>query len=321
MNVAAGYPAAVGPVKFDGSWKLNLAGRVLDTRPMTQAQQIRNLLARDTHLMPGVFDALSARIACDVGFEVIFISGYSVSATALGEPDFGYVSLPDISEAARRVCAVSSVPVIVDADTGYGNPLNVQHTVKQLQRAGAAGMFLEDQLWPKKCGHMRGKRVVSMEEQAEKIRAAADARGERDFFLVARTDARQMNGLKDAIKRSLKNKEAGADALFVEAARSKQEFRTIAKELPPPLVANMLEKGVTPLLTREELRDLGFQMIVCPLSVLYSYAKAAQEILQVLRRKGTTRNDLKRLLSFDEFNRLVKLESKYEAERQYAVGD
>src|SRR5262245_42136481 len=286
---------------------------------MTQAQHIRNLLARDTQLMPGVFDALSARIACDVGFDVIFISGYSVSAAALGEPDFGYVSLPDICEAARRVCAVSNVPVIVDADTGYGNPLNVQHTVRQLQRAGAAGMFLEDQLWPKKCGHMRGKRVIPGEEHVEKLRAAADARGERDFFLVARTDARQVNGLKDAIRRCLKYKEAGADALFVEAPQSLKELRQIAKELPPPLVANMIEKGVTPLLTREELRDIGFQMIVCPLAVLYSYAKAAQDILRILRTKATTRKNLKRLLSFDEFNRLVKLESKYDAEKKYAV--
>src|ERR1044071_4497860 len=157
---------------------------------MSKAQQIRDLLASDTQLMPGVFDALSTRIACDVGFEVIFISGYSVSATALGEPDFGYVTLPDICEAARRVCAVSDVPVLVDADTGYGNPLNVQHTVKQLQRAGAGGMFLEDQVWPKKCGHMGGKRVISAEEHVEKLCAASDARGERDFFIVARTDAR-----------------------------------------------------------------------------------------------------------------------------------
>lgn len=286
---------------------------------MTHAQKIRDLLARDTQLMPGVFDALSARIACDVGFEVIFISGYSVSAVTLGEPDFGYVSLPDAAEAARRVCAVSTAPVIVDADTGYGNPLNVQHTVKQLQRAGAAGMFLEDQLWPKKCGHMRGKRVIPVEEHVEKLRAAADARGEKDFFIVARTDARQVNGLKDAIKRCLKYKEAGADALFVEAPQSLKEMKTIAKELPAPLVANMIEKGVTPLLTREELRDLGFQMIVCPLAVLYSYAKAAQSILRILRKKGTTRNDLKRLLHFDEFNRLVRLDSKYEAEKRYAI--
>lgn len=284
---------------------------------MTQAQKIRDLLARDTQLMPGVFDALSTRIACDAGFEVIFISGYSVSAVALGEPDFGYASLPDLCEAARRVCSVSSVPVIVDADTGYGNPLNVQHTVRQLQQAGASGMFLEDQEWPKKCGHMRGKRVISAEEYVEKIRAAADARGQSDFFIVARTDARQVHGLKDALRRCLKYKEAGADALFVEAPQSVRELKEIGRALPPPLVANMIEKGITPLLTRKELQALGFQMIVCPLTVLYSYAKAAQEILRALRRKGTTRNDLRRLLTFDEFNRLLRLDAKYEAEARY----
>jgi methylisocitrate lyase len=287
---------------------------------VTAAQKIRSLLARDTLLMPGVFDALSARIACDAGFEVIFISGYSVSAVTLAEPDFGYISLPDVAEAARRVCNVANpanVPVIVDADTGYGGALNVAHTVRQLQNAGAAGMFLEDQLWPKKCGHMRGKRVIPATEHAQKIRAAVDARGKKDFFIVARTDARQVNGLKDAIKRSLLYKKAGADALFVEAAQSVAELKTIAKELPPPIVANMLERGVTPHLTREELRDLGFQMIVCPLSILFSYAKVAREIVTALRREGSTRRHLDKLMDFAEFNRLVRLESKYEAEKRY----
>lgn len=288
---------------------------------MTHAQQIRKLLARDTLLMPGVFDALSARIACDAGFEVIFISGYSVSAVTLAEPDFGYISLPDITGAARRVCNVAGekIPVIVDADTGYGNALNVAHTVRQLQNAGAAGFFLEDQLWPKKCGHMRGKRVIPAAEHAGKIRAAVDARGERDFFIVARTDARQVNGLKDAIKRSLLYKKAGADALFVEAPQSLAELKTIAKELPPPLVANMLERGVTPHLTREELRAFGFQMIVCPLSILFSYAKVAREIVTALRREGSSRGHVDQLMGFDEFNRLVRLESKYEAEKKYSA--
>jgi 2-methylisocitrate lyase-like PEP mutase family enzyme len=288
---------------------------------VTAAQKIRKRLARDTVLMPGVFDALGARIACDTGFEVIFISGYSVSAVTLAEPDFGYISLPDVVSAAGRVCAVADpagVPVIVDADTGYGNALNVAHTVGQLQRAGAAGMFLEDQVWPKKCGHMRGKQVIPAAEQAGKIRAAAAARGKQDFFIVARTDARQVNGLKDAIKRCLLYKQAGADALFVEAPQSLGELKTIARELPPPLVANMLERGVTPQLTRAELRAIGFHMIVCPLSVLFAYATAAREVLTALRRDGSTYGQLDKLMGFDEFNRLMRLESKYEAERRYA---
>jgi 2-methylisocitrate lyase-like PEP mutase family enzyme len=286
---------------------------------VTAAAKIRNLLARDTRVMPGVFDALSARIASDAGFEVIFISGYSLSAVTLAEPDFGYISLPDIADAARRVCAVTDLPVMVDADTGYGNPLNVAHTVRQLQAAGASGMFLEDQLWPKKCGHMRGKKVIPMADQVQKLRAAVDARGKRDFFIVARTDARQVNGLTDAIKRCLAYKQAGADALFVEAPRSVAELKRIAKELPPPLVANMLERGVTPHLSREQLKDLGFQMIVCPLSILFAYAKVATELMTNLRRDGSTLQQVDKLMGFDEFNQLVRLGSKYEAEKKYAV--
>ena len=286
---------------------------------MTSAEKIRRILARDTCVMPGVFDALSARIAADAGFEVIFISGYSVSAVTLAEQDFGYISLPNIAEAARRVCDVADVPVIVDADTGYGNPLNVAHTVKQLQAAGAAGMFLEDQLWPKKCGHMRGKKVIPAGDHAQKIKAAVDARGKKDFFIVARTDARQVNGLADAIKRCEAYKRAGADALFVEAPRSIDELKTIAKELPPPLVANMLERGVTPQLSREQLKDLGFQMIVCPLSILFAYAKVAKEIVTNLRKEGSTLAQVEKLMSFDEFNQLVRLDSKYAAEKRYAA--
>ena len=270
--------------------------------------------------MPGVFDALSARIAGDAGFEVIFISGYSVAAVTLAEPDFGYVSLPDMAEAARRVCRVATVPVLVDADTGYGNPLNVAHTVRQLQLAGAAGMFLEDQVWPKKCGHMRGKRVIPARDQVQKIRAAVAARGKRDFFIVARTDARQVHGLTDAIRRCHLYKAAGADALFVEAPRSMKELRTIARELPPPLVANMLERGVTPQLTRAQLSELGFQMIVCPLSILFAYARVAKDVLSALRREGSTLGQLEKLMGFDEFNQLVRLEEKYAAEKRYAGG-
>src|SRR5688500_10426156 len=178
----------------------------------TSAQQIRDLVGRDTVLMPGVYDALTARIAARVGFDIVFISGYSVSAARLGEPDFGFLTQTEMADTARSVCRVSSAPVIVDADTGYGNALNVMRTVRDLQEAGAAGVFLEDQVWPKKCGHMAGKRVVETAEHVAKIRAAVDARGERDLFVVARTDARQPLGLDAAIERCLAYKEAGADA-------------------------------------------------------------------------------------------------------------
>jgi 2-methylisocitrate lyase-like PEP mutase family enzyme len=281
------------------------------------AETIRQLTAADTVLMPGVYDALTARIAARVGFEIVFISGYSVSAVKLGEPDFGFLTQTEMIEAARSVCRVSRAPVIVDADTGYGNPLNVIRTVHELQDAGAAGVFLEDQVWPKKCGHFEGKQVVPAEDHAAKIRAACDARGERDLFIVARTDARQPLGVEEAIERCLTYKEAGADALFVEAPQSVAELERVAEALPPPLVANMIERGVTPHLTRTELRDLGYALIVCPLAALYSSAKAVTDVLTELRDRETTAGAVDRMLAFDQFGELVELKQRYADEARY----
>jgi len=282
------------------------------------AQRIRELVSKGAVLMPGLYDALTARIAARVGFDVVFVSGYSVSATRLGEPDFGFVTQTEMAEAARAVCRVSEAPVIVDADTGYGNPLNVIRTVRELQDAGAAGVFLEDQVWPKKCGHMAGKQVVATDEHAAKLRAAADARGERDLFIVARTDARQPLGLDAAIERCLAYKEAGADALFVEAPLSVEELERIASALPGPLVANMIERGVTPHLTREELEQLGFSLIVCPLAALFAAARAVREVLVELRERETTAGALDSMLAFEELNELVGLEARYADEARYA---
>jgi 2-methylisocitrate lyase-like PEP mutase family enzyme len=285
---------------------------------MTGAQRIREGVGAGTVLMPGVYDAITARIAARVGFDVVFISGYSVSAARLGEPDMGFLTQTEMTEAARAVCRVSTAPVIVDADTGWGNALNVMRAVRELQDAGASGVFLEDQVWPKKCGHMQGKRVVPVDEHAAKIRAAAEARGERDLFIVARTDARQPLGLEEAIERCLAYGEAGADALFVEAPQSVEELERIAEALPSPLVANMIERGVTPHLTRSELEQLGFQLIVCPLAGLFSAAKAVLDVLEELRDRETTAGAVDRMLAFDEFNELVETERRYAEEARYA---
>ncbi len=284
---------------------------------MTGAQRIRDLVAGDTILMPGVYDALTARIAARVGFDIVFISGYSVSAARLGEPDFGFLTQTEMAETARAVCRVSRAPVIVDADTGYGNALNVMRTVRELQEAGAAGIFLEDQVWPKKCGHMAGKRVVETTEHVAKIRAAVDARGERDLFIVARTDARQPLGLEAAIERCLAYKEAGADALFVEAPQSIDELERVAEALPAPLVANMIERGATPQLTRGELRELGYALIVCPLAALFAAARAVQDVLTELRERETTAAAIDRMLTFDDFNALVGLADRYADEARF----
>ena len=208
-------------------------------------------------VIPGVYDALGAKIAQKVGFDAMFQTGYGTSATLFGMPDFGFVGAAETVDNARRICRAVSVPVIVDADTGYGNALSVWKLVKELESAGAAGIFLEDQKWPKRCGHMQGKEVVPQEEYTEKLSAAIDARENKDFIIVARTDARATEGLDAAIERGKQNKKTGADAVFVEAPRSLDEMKRIGKEINAPLVANMIEGGATPLSSAETLNKIG----------------------------------------------------------------
>src|SRR6266513_2757403 len=194
-------------------------------------------------VFPGVYDTLSAKLAARAGFPMAFISGYSVAATAIGEPDLGLLTQTELVAQARRVCRSVNIPIIVDADTGYGNPLNVIRTVRELIDAGAAGCFLEDQIWPKKCGHMRGKRVIEREEYIDKIRAAVEAANGRDFFIVARTDALAAVSLDEAVARVTAAREAGAHASFIEAPESLEQMREIGRRAPHPNVANMIEHG------------------------------------------------------------------------------
>src|SRR5438874_1992390 len=241
--------------------------------------RVHNVLAQSGSVVfPGVYDTLSAKIVQRVGFKMSFISGYSVAATAIGEPDLGLLTQTEIVDRARRVCGAVDIPIIVDADTGYGNPLNVHRTVTELIAAGAAGCFLEDQVWPKRCGHMRGKRVIERDDYVQKIRAAVDARGDRDFFIVARTDALAAIGLDEAIRRVEAAREAGADASFVEAPSSLDELKEVGRRSPAPNVANMIEGGRTPVLPKEQLVDLGFQLILYPLTGLFAAAHAIESM-------------------------------------------
>ena len=260
---------------------------------------------------PGVFDTLSAKLAQQTGFPMAFISGYSVAATAIGEPDLGLLTQTEMIDQARRVCASVSIPIIVDADTGYGNPLNVYRTVNDLIAAGAAGCFLEDQVWPKRCGHMRGKRVVERQEYVQKILAAAEARAGRDFFIVARTDALAVHGLDEAVARVTAARQAGADASFVEAPGSVDQLAEIGRRAPRPIVANMLEGGKTPVLPKEQLATLGFQLILYPLTGLFAAARAIRALYERLRRDGTTLGSEADLMGFDEFNQLIGVDAKY----------
>ena len=257
----------------------------------------------------GVFDTLSAKLAQQAGFPMAFVSGYSVAATAIGEPDMGLLTQTEITDRARRICMSVSIPIIVDADTGYGNPLNVYRTVQELIAAGAAGCFLEDQLWPKKCGHMQGKRLIEREEYVQKIRAAVEARGDRDFFIVARTDALAVVGMDEAVERILAAREAGADASFIEAPDSIEQLAEIGRRVPKPMVANMIEGGKTPVLPREQLAAMGFQLILYPLAGLFAAAKAIRTVYEQVYRNGTA--DRTSQMTFAEFNDLIGVAEKY----------
>ncbi len=268
-------------------------------------------------VLPGVFDALSARIAEQVGFDAMFQTGYGSSATLLGMPDFGFLNAGETLDNARRIIRAVSVPVLVDADTGYGNPLNVWRLVRDLESSGAAGIFLEDQVWPKRCGHMVGKDVIPKDDYLPKLKAAIEARKSRDFIIVARTDARAPKGLEEAIERGKAYRKAGADVIFVEAPRSIEELKKVADEIDAPLVANMIEDGVTPTIPAQELLKLGYRIAVFPLSALYSATYAMREVLTELKEKGETRQTRKMMVTFKDFNQFVGLDKYMDLEKRY----
>ncbi len=261
-------------------------------------------------VMPGVYDAIGAKIVEKVGFEAMFQTGYGTSATLFGMPDYGFIGSTETVDNARRICHAVSTPVIVDADTGYGNALSVWKLVQELEEVGASGIFLEDQKWPKRCGHMQGKEVIQKDEYAEKLQAALDARSNKDFIIVARTDARAIEGLDKAIERGLYYKKIGADAIFIEAPKTIQEMKIIGKSINAPLVANMIEGGATPIISKSKLHKMGFKIVLYPLSVLFSNTYSTLKLLQELKKSGTTRKLSKQIVNFNQFNDIVEL-SKY----------
>ena len=268
-------------------------------------------------VIPGVYDAIGAKIAEKVGFDAMFQTGYGTSATLFGMPDYGFIGATETVDNARRISNAISVPLIVDSDTGYGNALSVWKLVKELEAAGAAGIFLEDQKWPKRCGHMQGKDVISQEEYTEKLGAAIDARENKDFIIVARTDSRATEGLDKAIERGLQNKKTGADAVFIEAPRSLDEMKRIGKEIKAPLVANMIEGGATPINSAQTLSKIGFNIILYPLSVLFANTFATMNILQELKNTGSTSKYKQKVVNFDQFNNLVELDKFKKMETKY----
>lgn len=271
----------------------------------------------DIIVLPGVFDALSAKIAQHVGFEAMFQTGYGSAASLLGLPDFGFLNAGENIDNARRIIRAVDVPVIVDVDTGYGNPLTVWKLVGDLIANGGAGIFLEDQVWPKRCGHMRGKEVISSDDYIQKLRAAVASSANNEFTIVARTDARAPLGLDEAIDRGKRYYKEGADVVFVEAPQSEEELREIPKKIDAPLLANMIENGVTPTFSASELKSMGYSMVVFPLSGLYGSAFAIKKILSDLKKNGSTKNSSDTMLDFNEFNDLVELSKFMKMEEKY----
>ena len=269
-------------------------------------------------VLPGVFDALSAKIAENVGFDAMFQTGYGSSAALLGMPDFGLLNSGETVDNAMRIIRAVRVPVLVDADTGYGNPLNVWRLIRDLESLGAAGIFLEDQVWPKRCGHMVGKDVIPKDEYILKLKAALEARQSKDFIVVARTDARAPIGLEEAIERGKAYRKAGADVIFVEAPRSVEELKKVANEIDAPLVANMIEDGVTPNLSAKELLKLGYRIAVFPLSAIYSATFAMRQVLTELKNTGTTKDTRNIMVTFKDFNEFMNLDHFVDLERRYA---
>ena len=277
---------------------------------MTSTDRLRQLLAGpDAFLAPTVYDALSARIIAQAGFPAVFVSGFGVAASRLGMPDTGLISFGEMIDQLRGICgAVPGVPVIADADTGFGNAMNVRRTFLEYARAGASCVMIEDQVSPKRCGHFEGKSVVPAEEMLYRLQAALDARTDPNFLIIARTDARGPEGFDRALERAHRYMATGVDALFFEAPSSAEELRRVGEAFPGvPLVANMVERSRTPLLHDSELKAMGYHIILYANAALYLGAFAIRAGLKVLREQGTTESLLDRMMSFQERQTLIGL--------------
>lgn len=287
--------------------------------PNPQADRLRQLLAQgDLIVMPCCYDGISAKLIEQAGFDLTFLSGFSASVSRIGAPDVGLMSFGEVRDQARNVLEAISIPMMVDGDTGYGNPMNVERTVDGFARAGCAGVMIEDQVAPKRCGHTSGKAVVDREEAYDRIRAAVAARGRSDILIKARTDARRDHGLAEAITRAQMFTELGADIVFVEEPFSVDEMRTICAEVGAPTVANMLEGGQTPILPPEQLADIGFAIAAYPLTCLSSAMQAMTQTLTALKAGRPYDNAL---MPFDDLRRVVGFDDYYAAEERYLKPD
>ena len=292
----------------------------LTPRPGGPARLQELLESGETIVAPGAFDPLAARLVEEAGFPAVYMTGFGTSAALLGRPDVGLLTMTEMVDNARRIADCVDIPVIADADTGYGNPLNVIRTVGAYEAAGVAAIHLEDQVAPKKCGHMDGKQVIPAGEMAQKIRAAVAARARPDFVIIARTDARAVEGLEQALDRARMYREAGADVLFIEAVASEDEAAEAARAFPGvPLLFNWAEGGKTPPIGLDRLRELGYRIVIFPISTLLAATAAMRAILQEIARAGTPAAAMHDMPTFAEFVDFIGLPQVREAEQRYAV--
>jgi len=284
---------------------------------MSPGKILRQLLEEsEIIIVPGATDAFIARIIEELGFKAVYVTGAGIANT-LGFPDIGLTTMNEVLERARVIARAVKIPVIADVDTGYGNAINVMRTIREFVDAKVAAIQIEDQVMPKKCGHFEGKSVISAEEMVGKIKAAIEARGSDDLLIIARTDARDVYGLDEARRRGNLYAEAGADLIFIEAPRSVEELRRIAREVKAPLVANMVEGGKTPLVPAKELEKMGYKMVIYANTALRAAGYAVKEALKVLKEKGDTASILDKLLSWEERQNLVRYPYYRELEKKY----
>src|SRR5256714_7124702 len=289
---------------------------------MLNTTRLRELLVqRDLLVAPGACDAFRARLIAQAGFPAVYMTGFGTAASVLGQPDVGLLTMSEmVSRAAALAAVIGDVPLIADADTGYGNPINVRRTIHEYEQAGVAGLHIEDQVWPKKCGHMEGKQVIPMEEMVQKVRAAVDARQDPDFVIIARTDANAVHGLEDAIRRGKAYHEAGADVIFIEAPRSMTELRSIAQAFPGvPLLFNWAESGKTPPLPLEEIRTLGFKLVIFPVSLLFAATYSMLGLLKELKQGQTPTSFASQMVTFSQFTEHIGLPDIQALEKRYGV--
>jgi 2-methylisocitrate lyase-like PEP mutase family enzyme len=283
---------------------------------VSATQKLREILAEPhVTVMPGCFDALSAKLVADAGFKVTFMSGFAVSAARLGLPDTGLISFTEMLDSLRNCCSAAKIPLIGDGDTGYGNALNVQRTVVEYARAGAAAVMIEDQAGPKKCGHTRGKQVISREEARMKIRAAADAKADADILIMARTDARAVHGFDAALARCRDFEEAGADIIFLEAPETEEEMARVCQTMSKPCMANMVPGGKTPVLPPARLQEIGYRLALYPVMLLSAAIAAMQATLAALKPGATA--PLPPSISFTELQGVVGFPDYWQREERY----